>query len=318
MSKSQVNFRLPDELIAALKDRAESEGITSTELATRLLEAGLGLPSPESKSDDSRIEERIATHLAPLQEQLEKRIEERIGNALSPIQSQLIQLNQSVEGRIMAQLTTHLAPLQGQVLELSQCIADHISTQLAPIQEQLERRIEDRIHTVIQNEVDVALGEFHAARAESNSQAEMKGLRSQLESRESERDKLSEHLHDQARKAEEWYEKAQELEQELKDLRSHLVTAEREAIADSREEVATGEELSELLEPLPDKIDNGGWLSLKEAYKLAQEHGYAGSKTGFMQLRDATFRKLGFEVDRSRRIFGGNQNSRWLRPFDPT
>ena len=45
MSKSQINFRLPDILIAALKDRAESEGLTSTELVIRLLEAGLGVPS---------------------------------------------------------------------------------------------------------------------------------------------------------------------------------------------------------------------------------------------------------------------------------
>ena len=85
MSKSQINFRLPDTLIAALKDRAESEGLTSTELAIRLLEAGLGLPSSESVNDESRIEERIATYLAPIQEQvtqLQERIEERIHSAI--------------------------------------------------------------------------------------------------------------------------------------------------------------------------------------------------------------------------------------------
>jgi hypothetical protein len=86
MSKSQINFRLPDILIAALKNRAESEGLTSTELAIRLLKAGLGLPSSEKvATDESRIEERIATQLAPLQEQvtqLQERIEERIASAI--------------------------------------------------------------------------------------------------------------------------------------------------------------------------------------------------------------------------------------------
>ena len=85
MSKSQINFRLPDTLIAALKDRAESEGLTSTELAIRLLEAGLGLPSSEFANDESRIEKRIATYLAPIQEQvtqLQECIEERIRDAI--------------------------------------------------------------------------------------------------------------------------------------------------------------------------------------------------------------------------------------------
>jgi TolA-binding protein len=85
MSKSQINFRLPDSLIAALKDRASEEGITSTELAIRLLEAGLGLPSSEFANDELRIEECIAMALAPLQSQitqLQERIEERIHSAI--------------------------------------------------------------------------------------------------------------------------------------------------------------------------------------------------------------------------------------------
>ena len=85
MSKSQINFRLPDSLIAALKDRAESEGLTSTELAIRLLEVGLGLPSSEFANNELRIEERIATQLAPIQSQLtqlQECIEERIHSAI--------------------------------------------------------------------------------------------------------------------------------------------------------------------------------------------------------------------------------------------
>lgn len=85
MSKSQINFRLPDTLIAALKDQASSEGITSTELAVRLLEAGLGLPSSDYVTDESRIEERIEERIAPLKEQvtqLHQCIEERIATAI--------------------------------------------------------------------------------------------------------------------------------------------------------------------------------------------------------------------------------------------
>lgn len=85
MSKSQVNFRLPDTLIAALKERALSEGITSTELAVRLLEAGLGLPSSDYVTDESRIEKRIEERIAPLKEQvtqLHQCIEERIATAI--------------------------------------------------------------------------------------------------------------------------------------------------------------------------------------------------------------------------------------------
>lgn len=85
MSKGQINFRLPDTLIAALKDQAESEMITSTELAIRLLEAGLGLSSTEFSHDESRIEECIEERIAPLKEQvtqLSQCIEERIATAL--------------------------------------------------------------------------------------------------------------------------------------------------------------------------------------------------------------------------------------------
>lgn len=97
MSKSQINFRLPDTLIAALKEQAESEGITSTELLVRLLEAGLGLPSSEKvATDESRIEERIEQCIAPLREQV-------------------TQLNQCIEERIAVALQKELDPLLGEL-----------------------------------------------------------------------------------------------------------------------------------------------------------------------------------------------------------
>jgi hypothetical protein len=97
VSKSQVNFRLPDTLIAALKDQAESLGITSTELAIRLLEAGLGLPQLlANPNDDSRIEERIEQRIAPLREQV-------------------TQLNQCIELRIATAIQKELDPLLGEL-----------------------------------------------------------------------------------------------------------------------------------------------------------------------------------------------------------
>lgn len=86
MSKSQVNFRLPDALIAALKDKAETEGKTTTEIAVSILETGLGLSSPSSS--DMRIasiEERIASQVEAVREQvtqLEQRIDLRIQAAI--------------------------------------------------------------------------------------------------------------------------------------------------------------------------------------------------------------------------------------------
>jgi hypothetical protein len=96
MSKSQINFRLPDTLIAALKDRAESEGITSTELAIRLLEQSLGLPSSGYAIDESRIEDRIEERIAPLREQVS-------------------QLNQCIELRIATVIQKEIAPLLGEL-----------------------------------------------------------------------------------------------------------------------------------------------------------------------------------------------------------
>jgi hypothetical protein len=96
MSKSQVNFRLPDTLIAALKDRAELAGITSTEMAIRLLEAGLGMPSTDFPNDESRIEQRIEECIAPLKEQFN-------------------QLSQCIELRIAVALQKELDPLLGEL-----------------------------------------------------------------------------------------------------------------------------------------------------------------------------------------------------------
>lgn len=80
-----------------MKEQAESEGITSTELAIRLIEAGLGLPTSETASIEQRIEQRIASQIAPLEQRIEERIEKRISTALAPVQNQL---EERIEERI--------------------------------------------------------------------------------------------------------------------------------------------------------------------------------------------------------------------------
>ena len=133
MSKIQVNFRLPDSLIAALRERAEAEGKTTTEVAVSLLEAGLGLPATSTQDP------RIAS------------IEDRIAKELAYIQ---VQLDQRIEGRISSHLASHLAPLHKQVIELTQCVANQTAAQTELLQaelSQVKQRIENRIQAAIQN-----------------------------------------------------------------------------------------------------------------------------------------------------------------------
>ena len=133
MSKTQINFRLPDTLIAALKERAELDGKTTTEVAVSLLETGLGLPST------STPDPRIAS------------IEERIAKQLAYFQ---VQMDQRVKGLISSSLASHLAPLQAQVLELTQYAASQTAAQTELLQaelDQVNQRIEKRIQAAIQN-----------------------------------------------------------------------------------------------------------------------------------------------------------------------
>lgn len=110
MSKTQVNFRLPDTLLAALKTRAASLGVTSTELAIRLLEQGLGLPSSET-FNNSRIEQRITNPLALLDEQLDNRIEQRITTLIAPREQEI---EQRIESRIEDVIQSRIDVLLGE------------------------------------------------------------------------------------------------------------------------------------------------------------------------------------------------------------
>jgi hypothetical protein len=80
--KDQAHFRLERGLLQALKNKAEEEHTTITELVTRFLKQGLGIQSPTYQEIDisqieERVFERISKHVTFIDE-LEARVSERI------------------------------------------------------------------------------------------------------------------------------------------------------------------------------------------------------------------------------------------------
>ena len=92
-TKKQINIKMPEALIEALKARAESENDTFTDLVIRLCEQGLGIESdrPQTTASplepaqlDKRIVESIAVEIAPLKERvtsLENELQQVLGEA---------------------------------------------------------------------------------------------------------------------------------------------------------------------------------------------------------------------------------------------
>lgn len=175
MSKSQVNFRLPDTLIAALKEKAETEGKTTTEIAVSILESGLGLSSADnSDSRITSIEERIAAQLEPLREQVNQLgigIEKRVQIAIQSesqaaltvglderISAQLIPLQTHLEDRIAECITIRLADSMATCLELLQVQTEErisvlLDKRIADTQELLLSQLNERISTTVYNRI---------------------------------------------------------------------------------------------------------------------------------------------------------------------
>ena len=90
MSKTQVNFRLEESLIIALKNRANTEGIGLTDLVTYLLKQGLEsnlqistiAQSLNQKEIEDAVYQRISQRIANEIEGLENRISQRIANSI--------------------------------------------------------------------------------------------------------------------------------------------------------------------------------------------------------------------------------------------
>ena len=90
-AKKQINIKMRESLIEALKARAESENDTFTDLVIRLCEQGLGIESDHPQTTtapfepaqlDKRILESIAVEIAPLKERvtsLENELQQVLG-----------------------------------------------------------------------------------------------------------------------------------------------------------------------------------------------------------------------------------------------
>ena len=71
--RKQINIKMPEELIDALKAQAEEEDETFTDLIIRYCEQGLGKSGSLKAThaiSTTQLDKRIAAHLAPLQEKI--------------------------------------------------------------------------------------------------------------------------------------------------------------------------------------------------------------------------------------------------------
>jgi len=73
MARSQMNFKLPDELIELLKRRAAEQGSTVTDLVIQGIQQVLGI---QSSSVDTSIDLGIYERLQRLEERIDNRIDD--------------------------------------------------------------------------------------------------------------------------------------------------------------------------------------------------------------------------------------------------
>lgn len=93
--KKLVSFRLPEELIAALRVRAQGDGISMTELVFRLLKQGLSQSGDEEAEPlEALVNQRVANKVATLEAEFHKlQDEKKQADSLvsSPLYSLLMQ-----------------------------------------------------------------------------------------------------------------------------------------------------------------------------------------------------------------------------------
>lgn len=85
MSRRQVNFKLPDELIDGLKRKAAEQGLTATDLVIQGIRLVLEL---ESGCVDRSIDKGIDGSIYGIYEQL-RRIEQRIDSRIDNLEAKL-------------------------------------------------------------------------------------------------------------------------------------------------------------------------------------------------------------------------------------
>jgi uncharacterized protein (DUF1778 family) len=70
--RTQINFRIDNELLDAVKAKCEAEGVTQTEFIINAIKAALGIAP--SISDLTELDKLIEAKLAPIEQRLEQRI----------------------------------------------------------------------------------------------------------------------------------------------------------------------------------------------------------------------------------------------------
>jgi uncharacterized protein (DUF1778 family) len=70
--RTQINFRIDNELLDAMKAKCETEGVTQTEFIINAIKAALGIVP--SISDPTELDKLIEAKLTPIERRLEQRI----------------------------------------------------------------------------------------------------------------------------------------------------------------------------------------------------------------------------------------------------
>ena len=100
MPKVQAHFRLPKNIIDALKKKAEEDGVTQTDLVTRILQEGLGIKKRQPQQlnieeIEDKILERVLRQIPKVDDipTIEARISERILDRVSKLIKQELETN---------------------------------------------------------------------------------------------------------------------------------------------------------------------------------------------------------------------------------
>jgi len=86
-TKKQINIKMPQPLIEALKAQAESENVTFTDTIILLCEQGLGMESSSPQATAFPVEPA----------QLDERIADQLASQLAPLQGRVVALETSME-----------------------------------------------------------------------------------------------------------------------------------------------------------------------------------------------------------------------------
>jgi uncharacterized protein (DUF1778 family) len=70
--RTQINFRIDNDLLEAVKEKCETEGVTQTDFIINAIKAALGIASSISESTD--LDKLIEAKLAPIEQRLLDRI----------------------------------------------------------------------------------------------------------------------------------------------------------------------------------------------------------------------------------------------------